>query len=142
MPADEILDPTILVREMVLTAPGVSEIAGGRVWGSEIPEYEASQMPRPCVVVITNGLGTAPPGQSDYVNVNVTRMEIRAYGQSPAEAARLSALVDTYLHQWRRRTVRGTLVWWATRISGPIAIRVAPGDWPATIRTYDVLHAT
>lgn len=142
MPADDILDPTIITREMVAAAPGVSEATSGRVYGVEVPEAEAGAMPRSCVVVIPNGLGTPPPGQSDYVRANVSRIEIRSYAASPAEAGRISALVDVHLHQHGRQIIRGTMVWWATRVSGPVSARVAPGDWPCVIRTYDVFHAT
>lgn len=139
----DVVDPVVAMMELVKLSAGISTLAGGRVFGAELPEDEQAAMPRGAVVVSAAGIGTPPPGSKDFVAMRSTRLDVRCYGDSPADAGLLGACIDRHLHGARRQRLPGGIViWHATRIAGPVPYRAAPGDWPVSVWTYDLLHAT
>jgi hypothetical protein len=139
----DVVDPVVAMVELVRCTAGLSAAAGGRVFGAELPAKEQGAMPRGAVVVAVAGIGSMPPGGGDVTAVRSTRIDVRCYGETPAQAGELGAMIDRHLHVARRQTLPGGIVvWHATRVAGPVAYRSAPGDWPVSVWTYDLLHAT
>lgn len=137
------VDPIVAMIRLVENAAGISTLAGGRVFGAELPEDEMTHMPRGAVVIAGAGMGTPPPGARDHTAVRSTRLDVRCYAANPADAGLLGACIDRHLHAARRQTLPGGIViWHATRVAGPVPYRAEPGDWPVSVWTYDLLHAT
>lgn len=119
-----------------------------RVYAGEMPAAEASAQSaahgRPAVVISAAG----GPGDRGYVKIARTRVDIRAYGGSPFEATRLSNEIHETLKALSRQRIAGgapaitpTLIHSVMAESGPTPLRDADGDWPMTLRTYEVLAA-
>lgn len=140
---DTMADPAEVGIALVSSASVVDALAGGRVFGVELPEAEVADQPRGAVVVAAVPGGGQSPGDADYVAVTVSRLDVRCYGLTPALAARLSLGVHEHLKAITHGlTVDGRfLVSHVRHVAGPVSYRATPGDVPVVVRTYDVMHA-
>ena len=115
-----------------------------RVYAGEMPAAEAALQPRAAVVLAMAG----GPGDRGHVRIGRTRVDIRSYGATGFEATRLSNAVHEALKELSRVRVSSgapaitpTLIHSVMSESGPTPLRDADGDWPMTLRTYEVLAA-
>lgn len=73
-------------------------IADGRVFGTRLPRDEHDHMPRQCAVMRAAGGGTATRHR---MPAGVQRVDIRHYGATPWEAAKVEQAMASLLHYWR-----------------------------------------
>ena len=133
------------LRVVVRADADVISIApAAQIYAGEMPATEAAAQPRAAVVLSRAG------GPSDYgmLQVGRTRVDIRCYGSTPFEAARLRAEVYELLKGLNRRKVTSTtpaitptLIHSVLIEGGPVAIRDADGDWPFELFTVLALAA-
>lgn len=133
---------TVTAGRQALRACGdLSDLIDGRVYGGEVPGADADVMPRGCIVVANAGGGGSGVGASDTRAWTRGRIDVRSYGETPAEAAAISVMAHLWLKQWTRRVANGVLIDTVEEGAGPISFRDPNTDWPMTIRTYLLLHA-
>jgi hypothetical protein len=113
-----------------------------RVYAGEMPASESALQPRAAVVLSRAG----GPGDHGRVKIGRYRIDVRAYGATGFEAFRLSNAVHELLKASERVRVSAggitpTLLHGAVLEGGPSDLRDADGDWPFTLRTYEVLAA-
>jgi hypothetical protein len=113
-------------------------IAGGYVFGDEIPDDDAivRAMPRAAVEISpTGGSGTASQSWLD-----TQRIDVRSFGASPEEARTVGLAVHQVLNRLLRRVVDGILIHSAVPGSGFLSGREIDTRWPYTWRSYNVLY--
>lgn len=117
----------------------VAAIAGGRVFGGELPAAEAAHMPRGALVVKLSG-GTSLTADS-YVEADTQRIDLVAYGATPREADRLLELAAKVLRQVRRTVAAGVLIHWAKSAGGHLPGRDRDAAWPFAWHPFQVFHS-
>lgn len=115
----------------------VLALSGGRVFGGELPEAEAANMPRAAVVITPSG--GLPERGVDFLTR--PRIDVRSYGATQREGYALDQAVNAYLKHNLRKSATNTLVHAVSPESGPFLLRDADAKWPLTFRTYIVLAA-
>lgn len=110
---------------------------GTLVFGWELPDDQATHMPRSCLVVgeaggFTQGLPEA---------LDRSRIDVRAYGATLDQAKRLAVLVRLRLKALTRWTSSLGLVIHGPRPAGGyIPLREQAGGWPLVLRSYTGLY--
>ena len=130
-------DAIIALRAIVLADAGVAALVGARVFGDELPDLEAPNMPRYACVLSPAG---GPPDHS-YVPISRQSIDVRAYGPTPLGAKKLHLAVHNVLKNLRRSVSLGTLIHSLTVESGPYALREpeAGAEWPLVFASYGLL---
>jgi hypothetical protein len=113
-------------------------LAESRVFVDEIPPGETASMSRKCIVIEPSGPSVLGGAFQEYGD---GRYDIRCYGETPYEAARLQAQVYQVMKHLQRETHAGVLIHWARRSGGPIPLRDPDTDWPFRFESYQVLIA-
>lgn len=129
------------IRQYLLSESEINTLVDGRVFGIEIPDTEANAMPRKCILINSVGTGNVNAGFGAYGN---TLKDIRCYGETPYESARVYDAVKHYLKQLTRREVTPTgllpvLLYSAIPVSGSFTSREPDTDWPVTFGTYNIM---
>lgn len=133
------------LRALVRADAGVTAIApADRIYAARMPQLETTLQPRAAVVLARSG----GPGDRGRLKVARERIDVRAYGATEFEAARLSYAVHELFKATERVRVTSaapvitpTLIHGITLEGGPTDLHDADGDWPMTLRTYEVLAA-
>lgn len=118
--------------------PFVAAIAGGRVFGGELPVAETAAMPRHAVVVRASG-GVSLTGES-YLDHDTQRIDVFAFGPTPREATRLMRAAFYALRSLRRSVHAGCLIHWANAASGSLAGREPVTEWPRQFQSFQVMY--
>lgn len=114
----------------VLTDAGIN-----RVFRPRLPQSQAADMPRTCVVVRRAGGGTL---QSGYLPTVDIRVDVRCYGENDNEASVLGDQVVRILHNLRDTTTPAGRIMWC-RMAGVISDQTEPSTgWPLTLQTWQV----
>jgi hypothetical protein len=114
----------------ILTDAGLS-----RVFRPRLPQSEAQNMPRQCVIVRRAGGGALQDGYMPTVDI---RVDIRCYGANDVEAMQLGEQVARILHNVRDVTTPAGRVMWC-RTAGAISDQTEPSTgWPMTFQTWQV----
>lgn len=116
----------------------VAARVGVKVYGNELPRSENVNMPQSCIVLRYAGArqqtGRLPIG--DY------RIDIRSYGATPFESARVYRAVHTAMKQSLLRKAYGTqLLHSASQESGPLSLREPDVEWPFLFSAWIVKAA-
>lgn len=111
-------------------------VAGGRVYGGELPRAQNASMPRAAVVL--KGAGGGVLGQG-YQNYGDLRVDADCYGESPLAGWQLYLEVYALLKHLRREVAAGVLLHWAKSSSRGISARDPETDWPLTVSSWQVL---
>ena len=135
------MNPLAAIVALLRADTDVAALVGTRVFGGELPQSQASAMPRHAVVLTLSGGGSLGPGANSYVPWTVNRMDMRCYGRDPLEAWTLYEAVDAVMRNLRRETSASTLIHDATISGGPISNRDNDTDWPYVLSVYDVSAA-
>ena len=116
----------------------VTRLAGERVYGAELPAYEAAEMPRKTILVMASGGLGAGAGTSSQTPWANNRFDIRCYGETPYIADILHNVVYRAMHDLRVHDYEGMRLVTAVKSGGPLPGRDMDADWPYTIGVYTV----
>lgn len=110
--------------------PDVASLAENRVFGAELPEEEAVDMPRYAVVVQNAG------GSGNYA----LRFDVRAYGATPAQADYLQQACKGALERLERKVINQTILHDAVKETGPFPGRsqTSLSLWPFSFSTWSI----
>ena len=112
--------------------PALAVIADGRVFAVELPESEAAEMPRKCVVIAPVG------GPEDVSTQQMTTDSLRflCFGKTITEAAQISEDVHRRLKFFYGGNYAGRKVHSFTRSSGRTFYRDPITDWPVFLEGW------
>lgn len=131
-----------LVTHLLATS-AVTTLTSTRVYGDELPEYKATDMPLAAVVVRTAG-GTASMGGAHKAWSDQS-IDLDCYGLTLKACTDLNTVVRRSLSRLNRRRVlvdgRYVLIHWAREISRPVSGRMPDSGWPVCLSTWQVLTA-
>ncbi len=138
MPAPDYLGA---LRTALLLDGAVTAAAAGRVFVAELPDGEAASMPR--VAVLIQPAGGLP--ERGRTKLAYPRIDVRCYGRTPNEGWRLMLVVHEYLKALTRKVAAASstgeraLIHDVSAVSHGSQLRDADGDWPMTLRTYELV---
>lgn len=119
-------------------APGVTALAGVRVYPAELPTTEAVSMPRYAVVVVPLGGG----GPASDVHALTPKIDITCYGATPKQARMLWLAVNAALRDLRRAVWAGCLLHSAVILAGPLQMRNPETHWPLAWGSWQMTVST
>lgn len=115
--------------------PEITSRVGTRIYGNEIPNSEADNMPRHLILV--NPAGTARVDRS-RLNVALRLFDFRCYGPSMYESAYLFLLVARRLKLMERNLSEGVLLYDATQLTGRFTSREPDTEWPVSYGSFQI----
>lgn len=124
------------LRLYLLADATVAGLVGTRVFGGELPDSEADDMPRACVVLNYAG------GFADrwaYVELGEPRVDVRCYGTTPYVADQLYRAVHGALKHLTRTVLGGTMLHSASLESSVQGLRDPDTEWPFAFSSWVVL---
>ena len=113
----------------------VTTQVGTKVFGAELPPDETVNMPQKCIVVSPAG----GLGQQDYMKLMRLRVDIKAYGTTPATAWDVFLAARNALRQITGKVHSTVLIHDVTVGSGPVQLRDNDLEWPLVVSSYNVL---
>jgi hypothetical protein len=116
----------------------VAAITEGRVFGGELPEAQAAEMPRGAIVLRSSG-GASLLGDT-FVEHDTQRVDVFAFGATPRAATALMRAASLALRRLRPSVHAGCLIHWANAASGSIAGREPVTEWPRQFQSFQVMH--
>lgn len=119
--------------------PEIDEWTDGRIWGSRLPDGEASSMPRACIIVRPVGGGAL--GTAGTMPTTDESLDVRTYAQSEFEAHQLAVAVSAHLHQASHVGTNAGRIIWCRRASSPLQAVEPDTEWPFTLTTWQVYGA-
>ncbi len=117
----------------------VTAIAGPRIFGGELPDGETPHMPRHALVIAPSGGASLTSGS--YAPVDTQRVDLIAYGPTPAEANRLLRSAARVFLRARRQLRAGALIHWVGSAGGFSAARDPDAAWPRAFQSFQVFYA-
>lgn len=122
-------DPVAALVAWLRTQTVLTSLTATRIYGAELPTAEG--MPRKAVVVRASGTGFRGNGV-DYHTVPIVamRVDIRCYGETPAEAMAVYRALRPVLKSLRRTTQGTCVLHWCNPETGAIAEREPDTLWP------------
>ena len=119
------------------------ELAGGRVFGGEIPMREAQHMPRAALLIQPSG-GPSLAGASG-ADADTQRIDLFAFGEALPDCAMLLGLAVGTLKTIERAVVATpsgeVLIHSVTSAGGFSLARDPVTQWPRAFQSLSVLHA-
>jgi hypothetical protein len=113
-------------------------ITGGRIFGGELPAIETASMPRPAIVIKASG-GVQLLGES-FVEHDTQRVDVFAFGATPAIAANVMRTAALALRNLTRSVHAGCLIHWVNSAGGSNAGREPVTEWPRQFQSFQVMH--
>lgn len=132
-------DPIGALVAAMLADVDVAAIVGTRGFGGELAPAETRLMPRSAFVLQASGGVSLSAGS--FAEVDAQRVDLFAYGKTPALAGNLADLIALKLRRMERSTVNGTLIHWVKSAGGYSSGREPDTDWPRAWRSFQVLFA-
>ncbi|MDR6708170.1 hypothetical protein J2X73_002541 [Novosphingobium sp. 1748] len=132
-------DPVAALVAALKADAGIAEQLGESVFGGELPMGEAASMPRKALVLKPSG-GPSLTNGSNAAH-DTQRIDVFAYGATPAEAAALMADVSLCLLWLQRAVWAQTLIHWVNSAGGYMSGREPDTDWPRVFKSFQVFHA-
>lgn len=111
---------------------------GGRIFGGELHPDETEFMPRKAIVIRASG-GASLNGNS-FVGSDTQRVDVFAFGETPAIAGAVMRTAALALRNLRRGVFGGVLIDWASPASGSISGREPTVEWPRQFQSFQVMH--
>jgi len=136
--ADVIAALIALLKADAAVAALVGSGAAARVFGGELPPAETRFMPRAAIVLAASG-GASLTGGS-YAEHDTQRVDLFAYGATPAEADGLLRAAALALRRARRGVWGGTIIHWANAAGGFSSGRDRDAAWPRGFQSFQVFH--
>lgn len=135
----ELPDYVAAVIDLLASDADVRAMVGRHFYGGELPPSISVSMPQSALVVKRAG---SPGGYGNaWQNYGDIRIDIFAYGVTPALADRLYRRLNPVLQKLVRRVHRRCLLHWAREGGGPIPVRDPDGDWPTVVSSWQLLVA-
>ena len=135
-------DPVAAIVALLKADAGVSALVSTRVFGEELPQAQAADMPRKGVVIRSAG-GVSPVGGT--LRHTGRRVDAICWGETPYEAGRINRAVFCALKEVRRERIAldagAVLIHWIEDASGPLSLRDADTSWPAVTQSFQIFHA-
>lgn len=131
-------DPIAALIDFLQADATISSLISTRVYGLELPEADASSMPRQAIVI--NGAGGID--EDSFIAAFKIRLDLFCYGETPHEAWETYLTLKTVLKQMDRNLINSTLLFSATHSSGPFPSRDQKTDWPVVIDTWLLYFST
>lgn len=119
--------------------PATAALAGGDVYGAELPQDAVMRMPIGAIVVKASG--GVPLTEGSDVDAVAQRIDLIAYGASSFEADHLRRVGSRALRAIRRQIVEGTLIHWVNSAGGFSAGRDRDGHWPQAFQSFQIFYA-
>lgn len=114
----------------------IREAIDDRIFGHELPDEQASVMPRACVVI--SNAGGFTEGLPEVLDRS--RVDVRCYGATLDEAKALAVQVARRFRELRRFVAaNGTVLHPARRSGGFVPLREQIGGWPLILRSWLVV---
>lgn len=134
------VDVTVAVVALLKANVDVAALVGTRVFGAELPEGEAENMPRKCIVLqsAAGGFGALMRTYSKTAN---SRIDMRCYGETPFEAMKLYRTAHPVLKHLRRTVQGDVLIHAITPSIEASSLREPETLWPLAWASYNVLAA-
>ncbi len=135
-------DPLQPIEVWLKADSSVASLVVARVFGFELPEKQADDMPRKCVVLSLAGGASLGPSARSGIDFGIVRVDAKTYGETPNEALKVELAVRSAMKAIRRYGVdnEGGL-FWATVEGGPTGPLRDPDpalNWPYFLTTYMV----
>jgi hypothetical protein len=96
-------DPIAAIVSFLKADADVYGLTQGRVFGASLPEAQATNMPRACVIVQKAG----GFGQASYQQIYRQRVDVRTYGRTPSEISELQLCCQRALNDLTRKGESG-----------------------------------
>lgn len=132
-------DPIGALVSLLLADSDVAAMVGARGFGGELPAAETASMPRSAFRITASG-GT-PLTSGSFAEAEAQRVDVYAYGATPALAAKLADLIGLKLRRTERKVSAGTLIHWVKSAGGYSSGRDPDTDWPRAWRSFQVFFA-
>lgn len=136
-----IADPTKAVIDILKANANITTLVGTRVFGVELPQVEAKNMPRKAIVIQPSGGGTFPVGSNDFVEHSTLRFDAFCYGETSFEAERVRREVYDVLKQLKRTVINTVLIHWINPAGGLISLRDPDTDWSVMFQSFQIFFA-
>lgn len=117
----------------------VTDVAGDRIYGGELPADQAQYMPRDALVIGPSG-GTSLTAGS-FVEADAQRFDLLSYGPTTNAAAALGRVAATALRRTRRGVHSGVLIHWVRSAGGFSTARDPLTAWPRSFQSFQVFHS-
>ena len=132
-------DPVGALVALLLADATMIASLGTRVFGGELPQAEARHMPRRALVVRPSG-GPSLTGGSN-VEHDTLRLDLFAFGATPAEAGQVMHAAALRLKRVQREVWASTLLHWVQSAGGFASGREPDTDWPRVFQSFQTLYA-
>jgi hypothetical protein len=127
-------DVVLSILTFLKNESSVMLLAGGRIYGDELPESEVINMPRKCVVIMeTGGLE-----RNDFLPINQPRLDIYCYGETFYEAGKLDRAVSYALKHLKRLTISNSLIHGVALGTGAHSLKDPDTGWRLKMRSITV----
>lgn len=134
-------DETAAVRAYLLAQAEIVALVGQRVYVWELPEDEADNMPRACIVVNDTGLSSQGQLNRSRVRFQVRTKDLKCYGASSVQARAVWDACSEALARMRPHTRAGVRLYGAV-VGGPQGMREPAVNWPMWYTTFNLSAAT
>jgi hypothetical protein len=131
----ELPSPIKSVAAYLEAGADIASVAGGWVFGHEIPGGLAAAMPR--AALMASGAGGW--GSDSDMPIDRVRIDLRSYGATTTTAEALARLAHLRMKAMRREVVGGLLLHSALASSGYFGLREPVTEWPVVVRSYFLL---
>lgn len=126
------------LRAFLLADLATNAVTGGRIFAGELPPIETASMPRPAIVIRASG-GVQLLGES-FVEHDTQRVDVFAFGATPAIAASVMRTAAFALRNLTRSVHAGCLIHWVNSAGGSNAGREPVTEWPRQFQSFQVMH--
>ncbi len=117
----------------------VTDLAGTRIYGVELPRSESASAPRPSVVLRPSGGTSFASGT--YIRHDTQRIDVSCYGETLFEADKLRDAVRDVFGEMRRSKIGSTLIHWVDPAGGWTSNRDTDLDWPVAFQSFQAFYA-
>lgn len=131
------------VETTVTILEGITEVntlVSGKIVGGEIKQADIVSMPQKYAVVAFAG-PSAGGYNSGYLPIIQVNLDVRCYGETLYEAAKVHRAVYEGLKYFRRGVQNNSLVHSFVPVAGPIQTWDPDGHWPMIVGTYTITMA-
>jgi hypothetical protein len=126
---------------LATATPAITDLTGEHIYPEEIPPAAVAQMADIQALVFQSSGGPSLTGGSEAA-LDHQRIDVKAYGATPAEANALRRAVAQLLRTTKRKVVSNTLIHWINKAGGFYAARDADGQWPHSFQSFQVFYST
>lgn len=117
----------------------IAALASAGIFGAELPEAVAAQMPIGALVI--QATGGLPLTSGTFAQHDAQRFDVTSYGKTVREAAVLADKVSRLFRGISRRKVGTTLIHWIDSAGGFSTGRDRDGRWPQVFQSFQLFHA-